>query len=82
MSDIGYECGDCGYTPTERELQNGICPRCTPRAGPEPTHLQLAEQHLQRALRALTAGKQHGLASRCEALMLDVHNTSTKEKKP
>lgn len=24
----GYECGKCGYEPTERELDNGTCPGC------------------------------------------------------
>ena len=24
----GYECGKCGYTPTQRELDNGTCNGC------------------------------------------------------
>lgn len=24
----GYECKECGYTPTHRELQRGSCPQC------------------------------------------------------
>ena len=24
----GYECENCGYTPTHRELQRGKCPEC------------------------------------------------------
>jgi predicted Zn-ribbon and HTH transcriptional regulator len=26
----GYECEKCGYTPTQRELNLGSCPRCKP----------------------------------------------------
>ncbi len=24
----GYECGECGYIPSRRELMNGTCPKC------------------------------------------------------
>ena len=24
----GYECGKCGYVPTQRELNRGSCPGC------------------------------------------------------
>lgn len=27
-NDRGYECGKCGYEPTNRELDNGSCPNC------------------------------------------------------
>lgn len=32
----GYECQDCGYTPTFYELDQGFCPRC-PRKKEVPT---------------------------------------------
>lgn len=27
-NDCGYECQECGYVPTHRELQAGRCPEC------------------------------------------------------
>lgn len=43
----GYECRDCGYEPTEKELQRGTCPQCHP---PPPLAPRTA---LVKALRAL-----------------------------
>ena len=34
----GYECKNCGYIPTTRELQRGLCPKC---------HVKQREQHDQ-----------------------------------
>lgn len=27
----GYECQECGFVPTRRELNRGTCPACGPR---------------------------------------------------
>ena len=53
MSDIGYECGKCGYTPTRDELARGVCPECHP---PPPPSMHVA---LWRAARSLSEALGH-----------------------
>lgn len=53
MRAHGYECGKCGYEPTQKELDNGTCPQCKP---PPPPSVRTA---LFRALRALGDASGH-----------------------
>lgn len=71
MEDRGYECGKCGYTPDDRELQNGICPRCKP---PPPPRVEVA---LMRTNNAISEAVGHLYSPEAEPESVDAVTLNT-----